>query len=539
MLSPVSPSAAAHIVRGVWRHGASVATLFAIAAARFPDRAAIIDDDGPICYAELYRQSIALAHNLGTGTDGHPNSVAVLCRNHRGFVLGVAAAGQTGAEIISINTELPDAQLAAVLDRHAPDVLLYDDEYTDAVRSSGFAGHAICVDSSDAHDGRSLGSTIASAATTNPRRVWKTGKFTLLTSGTTGLAKGVPRSIKPWGIAQLAATGCARIGMRSNDVVLVCPPFFHGFGIAALLGGVTAGATVVCHRRFDPAVVAEDLVRHRVTVLYAVPAMVQRLLGISAARGGSSTHSLRIAVTGAAPITGTTVRRFHDAFGPILVNGYGSTEAGVVSLATVSDLVDAPSTVGTAALGVSIRITADDGASLPVGQTGRILVRGPLEYRGYTPDENSLTAAKLVVDRHVDTGDIGHLDDAGRLFLAGRSDDMIVSGGENVFPGEVEEVVASHPAVTDVVVLGVADDEFGQVLQAFVVLTTDVELDADDLKAHVRQRLERYKVPKRFIVIDQIPRNASGKVLRRNLDDAADTRQRLSGRGDRRSTVGE
>ncbi|GAC67294.1 AMP-binding protein [Gordonia soli] len=507
VLAPPSPATAVRMARGVWYHGPTLTTLFAVAAARHPDKVAVVDDDGAITYAELYRQITALADHLLTDSGTGPRSIAVLCRNHRGFVVGAAAAAAVGAEVVAINTEMPETQLLAVLDRHRPDVLVHDDEYSEAIRSSDAVGTAICLDRE----------TVGKGQVARPRRNWTSGRVTLLTSGTTGLAKGVPRTISPWGIVQLAATGCARIGLRRDDVALIGPPFFHGFGLVAALGAVAVGATMVCHRRFDARRMAEDIRRHDITVLYLVPVMVQRLLAQSDIDELVRAHRLRIAVTGAAPITSATVIGFHRTFGPILVNGYGSTEAGLVSIATPDDLVDEPSTVGTPALGVSIRITDDTGHRLPDGQTGKILVRGPLDYSGYTPDANAPARRKMVVDRHVDTGDVGHVDHRGRLFISGRSDDMIVSGGENVFPAEIEDVLSTHPAVADTVVVGVEDAEYGQVLNAFVVITDGSALDADELKRHVLASLERYKVPKRFVSIDAIPRNPSGKVMRGRL----------------------
>jgi acyl-CoA synthetase (AMP-forming)/AMP-acid ligase II len=247
--------------------------------------------------------------------------------------------------------------------------------------------------------------------------------------------------------------------------------------------------------------------------------MLQRLLTVPTLRDGAAARSaLRLMVTGAAPISPIVVSNLIDVFGPIVVNGYGSTEAGLVTIATPADLVAAPDTIGRSSLGVSVRILRADRTEAAPGEIGEIFVRSGLEYTGYTPDATVQAASKEVIDGHVSTGDMGHFDARRRLFIDGRADDMIVSGGENVFPGEVEDWLAAHPAITDAVVIGVADAEFGQVLNAFIVLRPNVSAPSDDaLKQHVRDGLERYKVPKRFIVLDEIPRNASGKVLRARL----------------------
>nr|WP_234974283.1 AMP-binding protein [Williamsia sterculiae] len=485
-----------------------MSTLYAIAAVRWPDRVAVLDDDGELTYDELYRHAMALAVDVRHRNGRRPSTMAVLCRNHRGFVIGVCAAAMTGAEVISVNTELPSRQLAALIVRHRPEVLVLDEDFL--LEVDAYRGVLVSVDSLS-----TPGVPSGVARDTVSRRA---GRITLLTSGTSGLAKGVPRTITAWGVAQLAGTGAARVGLRHDDIIEVAPPFFHGFGLLAVLGAAAVGATVVCHRRFDSATVLDDLVRHRVSVLVAVPVMVQRVLADPGVAAAADRHHLRIAVTGAAPITNTTVREFQRRFGPILINGYGSTEAGLVSVSSMDELVETPDTVGTPALGVTIRIVDDADHAVPIGRSGRIVVRGPLKYSGYTPDATTPALTdKAVVDGFVDTGDVGYLDARGRLFLCGRSDDMIVSGGENVFPGEVEDALSTHPAIAEAVVVGVDDREFGQVLHAFVVHRPGEPVGTEELTQHLRRRLERYKVPKRFEVVDEIPRNAGGKVLRHQL----------------------
>ncbi|MFT4199805.1 AMP-binding protein [Gordonia sp. (in: high G+C Gram-positive bacteria)] len=512
VLRPPGPRAAVRLARAVYRYGSTPAALVAIAAARFPDRPAVVDEFGSITYREVVDAASAVAADIRAAGGGPGGAVGLLCRNHRGFIVALAAAAQTGADVVSINTEVPAAQLAALLARHDLDVLIHDDEFSAAIADSGWRGHAILADPDAA--GHSLWSLAADPPPpVPPSRT--SGKTVLLTSGTTGLAKGVPRTIGASAIVQLAATGVAHVDLRPGDVVYVAPPFFHGFGILALVGTVAVGGTVVCRRRFDAEAALADMRRHRATVLIAVPVMLQRLVAVPDVANEAADIPLRTAVTGAAPITTATVRAFQRAFGNILVNGYGSTEAGVVSIASPADLAAAPSAAGRPGLGVSIRIVDDDGAPVPVGTSGRIVVRGPLDYDGYTPDPALRSTAKPVLDGHVDTGDLGHLDASGLLFIDGRSDDMVVSGGENVFPREVEDVLTDVPGIADAVVLGVDDEEFGQVLAAFVV--ADGAVTDDGVRNALRQRLERYKIPKTITRVPAIPRNAAGKVLKADL----------------------
>ncbi|MEV6059376.1 AMP-binding protein [Nocardia asteroides] len=521
MLTPVGPRALAALARAFRRFGPTPAMLLAASAIRYPDRTAIIDDTGALTYRQLQDRSEAIAAALFATASVPPRSVGIVCRNHRGFAEAMSAGAQLGAELIFVNTELPPAQLRAILHRHRPDVLIYDDEYSAAVTDAGYPGLRVlawCDPGAEPGEVPTL-DDLAAQRHPAPPPVRHAVRLTLLTSGTTGLAKGVPRAVRPTALGLLTVTAMAIVRLRSDDRVLVAPPMFHGFGLLALLGPLALGGTAICRRRFDAQQALRDIAEHRVTVLMAVPVMLQRLLAAPGlAESRPTRKSLRIIVTGAAPITPTTVSAVLDAFGPILVNGYGSTEAGLVTIATAADLVASPDTVGRASLGVSVRVLRADRSAAAVGEPGEIFVRSGLEYTGYTPDGTAAVSAKEIVDGHVSTGDMGHFDSTGRLFVDGRADDMIVSGGENVFPGEVEARLAAHPALADAVVIGVPDTEFGQVLHAFVVVAADAVVPAPaELTAHVRAGLERYKVPKRFVVLDEIPRNAGGKVLRAAL----------------------
>ncbi|WP_405135278.1 AMP-binding protein [Nocardia sp. NBC_01388] len=517
LLGPPTPAQATRIVRGLWRFGPTPASLLATSAARYPARIAVIDDAGTITYAELQARAEAIAAGLHAVAH-EPRSVGILCRNHRGFIEATAAAAQLGCELIFVNTELPAAQLSAVLRRHGPDILIADDEYDDAIAASDFAGSHIHA-WRDGQPATSCPSLDSLAAERHPRppRVRSSVGVTLLTSGTTGLAKGVPRSVNLRSILEMGASAMGITRLRSGDTIWVGPPFFHGFGLVAMFGGISLGATVVCRRRFQVQQMLDDIRTHRADALIAVPVMLQRLLRVPLEQR-QDMSSLRVVMTGASPISPATISEFTTAFGPILINGYGSTEAGIVSIATPADLIEAPGTLGRPAIGVSARVLRPDHTDAAVGEIGSIFIRSGFVYSGYSPDPQTAVPAKIVVHDHVDTGDKGHFDRHGRLYIDGRSDDMIVSGGENVFPGEVENALAAHPAFTDVVVIGMPDPEYGQILKAFLVLHENTpQPSVEDLKTHVRQRLERYKVPKEFEFVAEIPRNASGKILRNQL----------------------
>jgi acyl-CoA synthetase (AMP-forming)/AMP-acid ligase II len=216
------------------------------------------------------------------------------------------------------------------------------------------------------------------------------------------------------------------------------------------------------------------------------------------------------------------VADFLEVFGPVLVNVYGSTETGIVSMATPDDLRDEPSTLGLPGIGISVRILREDRSIADAGERGTIFMRGGLLFEGYTADGDNTPDEKEVVDGHVNTGDMGHLDELGRLYVDGRDDDMVVSGGENVFPLEVEHTLGEHPSVGEAVVMGIDHEEFGQVLRAYVTVTSDEPPKDSELRDFLRDRLEKFKVPKEFVVIDDFPRNATGKIVRSKLADPDD-----------------
>jgi acyl-CoA synthetase (AMP-forming)/AMP-acid ligase II len=519
LLRPVGPRAGARIISGLWRTGLTPAAAIAIGAARHPDRDAIIDDEGATTYHELDQRIESIAGALWTRRRGRA-TFAVLCRNHRGFIEAFAVGARLGHEIVFLNTEITESQLGRILERHDPDVLVYDEEYADIVNACGYDGRRVLAwHEGDADDRLTLDSLAVGGHAKAPAN-HRSSKITLLTSGTTGLAKGVSRDVDLMGVVESAATGMSIMQLKDGDVSVVSPPFFHALGFAMLMSTLSVSGTVVSHRRFDPDQVVADIEAHRATVLTGVPLMLQRLLKSKQAQPERDISSIRVALTGASPIPPSTVAEFLEAFGPVLVNVYGSTETGIVSMATPEDLLVEPSTLGRPGLGISVLILRDDRSIAAAGERGTIFMRGGMLFDGYTADGDATPEAKEVVDGYVNTGDMGRLDELGRLYVDGRDDDMVVSGGENVFPLEVEHALGEHPSIGEAVVLGIEHEEFGQVLRAYVTVTSDEPPKDTELRDFLRDRLERFKVPKEFVVLDEFPRNATGKIVRSKLADS-------------------
>jgi fatty-acyl-CoA synthase len=271
---------------------------------------------------------------------------------------------------------------------------------------------------------------------------------------------------------------------------------------------------MVLERRFDPERTLALIAQYRAEVFVAIPVMLLRMMELPAdVRARYDTSSLRFVPLSGSALPGDLATHFMDAFGDVVYNLYGSTEVGSVSVATPADLRAAPTTAGRPPRGTLVRLLDDDDHDVAPDASGRIFVRGPLTFSGYTDGRS-----KAIVDGFMHTGDTGHFDRDGRLFVDGRDDEMVVSGGENVFPHEVEDVIARHPDVVEAAVVGVPDTEFGTRLKAFVVARPGTGLDADGLRDYVRANLARFKVPRDVEFVDELPRNGTGKVMRRDLE---------------------
>ena len=515
MVGPELPHRVAQMLLAFERHGL-LSGAVTIGAIRHGDRVAIRDERGDVSYKELDERTNALAnawreHGLRAG-DG----VAILVRNHRGFLEAVFAASKCGAKIILLNTSFAGPQIREVADREGTDLLVYDDEYSEVLEGVDppHGRWRAWVDEAAQHPERvddSLESLIDGGDTSAPPKPGKSAKIVILTSGTTGTPKGAPRD-EPKSLGIIGGL-LSKVPFRAHEITELAVPMFHALGFASMALGLALGSTLVVHRHFDPEATLDSLQDNEATALVVVPVMLQRILELGedkvAARDLS--HLKIIFVSGSALST-DLVKRSMKAFGPVVYNMYGSTEIAFATIATPEDLATQPGSVGKVVRGVVVKIFDEDGHPVKAGETGRIFVGNRAQFEGYTGGET-----KEQIEGLMSSGDVGHFDRDDRLFIDGRDDEMIVSGGENVFPAEVEELLSSHDAVAEVAVLGVDDEKFGQRLKAFVVLRDGQELTEDDVKAYVKDNLARYKVPREVVFIDELPRNPTGKVLKREL----------------------
>ena len=494
------------------RYGLLSATL-SISALRHADQVAIRDERGDVTYRELDEQSNALANAWRREGFAPGEGVAILVRNHRGFVQAVFAAAKSGARIILLNTSFAGPQIREVAQREGTDMLVYDDEYAEMLTGVDppRGRWRAWVDDPDAGAADTLQALIAGGSTRPPPRARATPRIVILTSGTTGTPKGAPRD-EPKSLGIIGGV-LSKVPFRARETTVLAAPMFHALGLAGMALGLSLGSTLVVHRRFDPAVTLDALSDDDATALVLVPVMLQRIVELGEDRvDDHDLRSLRIIFASGSAVSADLVRRTLSAFGPVLYNMYGSTEIAEATIATPEDLAANPGTVGGPVRGTVIKILDERGEEVPAGRTGRIFVANSAQFDGYTGGEDKERIRGLM-----SSGDVGHVDGAGRLYIDGRDDEMIVSGGENVFPAEVEDLLAGHAAVAEAAAIGVEDERFGQRLRAFVVVRPGQEVSEDEIKSYVRENLARYKVPREVVFIDELPRNQTGKVLKREL----------------------
>ncbi|KUI27048.1 acyl-CoA synthetase [Mycobacterium sp. IS-1742] len=516
LIAPMRPDRYLKMGAAVRRVGVTATVGFATAAQRCPDRPGLIDERGVLTFKELDDASDALAAALQGLPGGTPGTVAIMCRNHRGFVEALLAANRIGANALLLNTSFAGPALAEVAQREGADVVIYDEEFgeivdraladlPDAVRIVAWTdrpgGAETTVDGLiDAHRGR------------RPRPAERRSEIILLTSGTTGTPKGAKRSAGSGGAGDLKAV-LDRTPWRAEETTVIVAPMFHAWGFSQLLFAGLLACTIVTRRRFDPEATLALVDEHRATGLIVVPVMFDRIMDLpDEVRARYSGRSLRFAAASGSRMRPDVVTAFMDQFGDVIYNNYNATEAGMIATATPADLRAAPDTAGTAADGTEIRIFDPEFRQLPPGETGSIFVRSGTLFDGYTSG-----STKDFHDGFMSSGDVGYLDENGRLFVVGRDDEMIVSGGENVYPIEVEKTLAAHPGVAEAEVLGVDDEKYGQRLAAFVVPAAGASVTAEELKEHVRDNLANYKVPRDIVILDELPRGGTGKVLRNEL----------------------
>ena len=513
VIRPYGPRTLVGLGRTVATWGVGPAGGFTAQAVRDPHEPAVIDDRGTITWAELEERSNAVARGLRRLGVGPGDSVALMTRNHAGFVEALIGICKLGADVLLMNTAFSGPQLADVAAREKPAAIVHDQEFTGLLHDVASAVRVVAWvdDESSLGDAITLDGLIDGPASSDEplRPPAEESRIVILTSGTTGTPKGAPRTA---GI-EAAVALLSRIPLKRGWRCHVAAPMFHTWGFAHLALAMLLGTVVVLRRRFDPEECLRVTQDERCDSMAVIPVMLQRILTLPQETLDSYDLSrVQVVAASGSALPGDLATRWMDQYGENLYNTYGSTEVAYATIANPADLREAPGTAGKPPWSTTVRVLDPEGVEVPAGESGRIFVGNGMLFEGYTGGGH-----KEVVDGLMATGDVGRIDAAGHLFVEGRDDEMIVSGGENVFPQEVEDCLAHHEGVVEVAAIGVVDDDFGQRLKAFVVRASEASVDEDELKEWVRANLARYKVPREIVFLDELPRNATGKILKREL----------------------
>src|SRR4051795_6247870 len=508
------PDRAVRTALALIRWGVTPAAGYEAAAAQYPDEVALIDELGQLTFREVSERTNALAHALADDGVNEGDGVAIMARNHRGFVDAVVACSKLGAHALFMNTSFSGPQLKDVADREKPKAIIYDEEFGEVLEDAGKRRKRYIAWSEP--DAETKDPTLESLIERGDRSgvipPKEAGKAVILTSGTTGTPKGASRS-QPKSLDPVAAL-LSRIPLKAREKTMIAAPLFHAWGFAHFTLGMGLSSTIVLKRKFDEEATLSLAAQHGCTALVVVPVMLQRILELpDEVLDRYDLSGVKAVPVSGSALPGSLSGRWMDHFGENLYNLYGSTEVAWATIATPQDLREAPGTAGKPPRGTIVKVYDDDGNEVDPGDSGRIFVGNDLQFEGYTGGGN-----KDLIDGLMSSGDVGHLDEQGRLHVSGRDDDMIVSGGENVFPREVEDLISRMDGVNEVAVIGVDDEEFGQRLKAFVSKKGSKPTE-DDIKAKVKSDLARYKVPREVEFLDELPRNATGKVLKKELKE--------------------
>jgi acyl-CoA synthetase (AMP-forming)/AMP-acid ligase II len=512
VVRPTRPDRLLKAAQAYRSFGATLAAGAMISAARHPDQVAVIDEAGELTWKEVDERSNALAHALREQGLGPGDGIAVLCRNHRGFIDATIASMKLGLTGLYLNTMFSGPQIREVCEREAPKAIIYDEEFADFVEDAAKDRLRFVAwsDGGTEHSHAVLDDLIVKGDRSPLSAPSEKGRIVILTSGTTGTPKGAQRK-QPDNLDPIASL-LDKIPLKAGGRTMIAAPMFHSWGMLHFALGLTLGATYVLRRKFTPEGTLEAIAQHRAENLAVVPVMLSRILELPKETIEQHDHScLRVIAASGSALPGELALKAMDRFGPVLYNLYGSTEVAWASIATPEDLKAAPGCAGKPPRGTVVKIVKE-GKEVPQGETGTIFVGNEMAFEGYTGGGTKDSWNGLM-----STGDVGHFDEGGRLFIDGRDDEMIVSGGENVFPREVEDLLADHDDIEEAAVIGVDDEQFGQRLKAFVVPRGGKQLDESELKAYVKSNLAGYKVPKAIVFLDELPRNATGKVLKREL----------------------
>ena len=479
------------------------ATLVDRRAADDPGGSAVADSSLGLSNSRLLGRVQAAAAQLADLGVGPGDVVALRLVNRVEFVVLMFAAWRLGATVTPVNPALTDGEVARQLDDSGARLLVTEDGTEDGTTGST-AVPTLAVSDVRVEDAAAPVSPVVDASAL---------ALLIYTSGTTGTPKGV--MLDHANLDAMATMGRDALGVGPDDRCLLILPLFHVNGIVvSVLLPLLAGASVVIADRFHPASFFGIVEANRPTYFSAVPTIYSMLAALPD-DVRPDTSSIRFAVCGAAPASAELLTRFESRYGFPLVEAYGLSEGTCGSTCNPVDGIRKPGTVGLPFPGQELRILDGDGIALPAGRDGEVVVRGPNVMRGYLGRPADTSA--VIIDGWLHTGDIGHLDEDGYLTISGRSKEMIIRGGENIYPKEIEDVLTAHPTVLEAAVIGLPDEKWGEVVVAFLQPRPGRTIDVEAIRALCREHLSGYKRPTRIHIVEALPKNAVGKIDKRSL----------------------
>jgi len=490
----LSPKGFVQLLSSFASEGTNLMALLKFTARRNPNQMAVVDEREAITYENLYLQSQHLAQHLQNNFQlSAGNKAAFLCRNNAGLIRALCAASRIGARIFLLNPEISAEQFSALIERHKFDFLFYDGEVESLISSdkkTDWKNKSFVVNNAENFSDKKDQTKIKRAFS---------GEIIVLTGGTTGVPKAAKRKASILNFLNPFFALLTQLDLDEYKSVYVVTPAYHGFGISAIIIGMILGMKMFFLSRFDAEKGCKLIEKNRIETITVVPLMLQRMLTFDARK----LKSLQCIISGGAALNPALTEETLDKLGDKLFNLYGTSEAGFSVIATPEDLRRLPETIGRKIGGVNLKVFGENEREVSNGTIGKICIKSAWAIK----DGKSW----------IETGDLGFQDENGFLFLRGRNDEMIVSGGENVYPIELENILVKHPDIRQTAVIGISDKEFGQRLKAYIVSKPETNLSESEIKQWLETRVARFQMPAKIEFLDELPQTAIGKINKRKL----------------------
>jgi fatty-acyl-CoA synthase len=513
-------SGLAVIARQALRGSLGPAAVFRLHGRTRPDALALVDDQHRLTYGELDRRIDRLVTHLVRKKGFARKSVAIsVLHNRAEFVEIQAAMARVGGSAVSASWRSTPRELAYLVEHSGARVMFLEAELADVYLSARELFPTLTPDRVFAvgaphRELPSYDDLVTQGPAEELDADSEDAAVVIYTSGTTGKPKGAVRKFGREGhLAYVQMLD--ELPMRMGDRHLAVCPLYHSTAFAFATITYVLGGAVFIERKFDPEVALRRIDEEAITTTAVVPTMLSRILALPQdVRRRYDLRSLRAVFSGGAPLSGALARATIEEMGHVLYNFYGATETGINTVANSDELLRSPGTIGHIARGNDIRLLDDDGQPVPRGKTGELFVKNALLVSYHRDDDATRGSMK---DGYFSVGDLAHQDENGLFHIDGRKRDMIISGGVNVYPAEIEEALHLHPAISEAAVVGVPDADLGERVRAFVSLREGASLDPAELTRWCRERLSGPKIPKDVRILPELPKNPTGKVLKREL----------------------